>query len=43
MVVAHVFGDPMDEVEEAKLTDDRGAKDELEKIKELWERVARND
>ncbi len=37
MVILHVFGDAMNEVEKTKLTDDRGPKDEFEKIKELWE------
>jgi hypothetical protein len=39
MVVSHVFCDPMNEVEETKLTGDRSPKDEFEKIKELRECV----
>jgi hypothetical protein len=39
MVAAHAFGDALDEMEETKLTGDRGPKDEFEEIKELRECV----
>jgi hypothetical protein len=37
VVGLHEFGEAMHEVKKTELTDDRGPKDEFEKIKELWE------
>jgi hypothetical protein len=40
VVASHAFCEALHKVKETKLTDDRGPKDEFEKIEQFWERIA---
>jgi hypothetical protein len=39
VVTSHAFCEALHKVKETKLTDDRGPKDEFEKIEQSWERI----